>query len=82
METQFISQFKNMKLPIFVEKDEDGFYIVECPLLSGCFTQGKTLKEALSNIREVIELCLEDEPNADILHDLKSSEFSLHNITL
>jgi predicted RNase H-like HicB family nuclease len=51
---------KDKKFPVFVEKDEDGFYTIECPLFRGCFTQGKTLDEALKNIREVIELCLEE----------------------
>ena len=44
-----------------MEKDEDGFFVVECPLLQGCYTQGKTLDEALKNIHEVIELCLEEQ---------------------
>ncbi len=39
---------------------EDGFYVVQCPALPGCFTQGKTLDEALKNIREAISLCLEE----------------------
>ena len=40
--------------------DEDGVYIVSCPQLKGCHSQGKTIDEALINIREVIDLCLED----------------------
>lgn len=46
-------------LPILVEKDEKGFYVVECPVFEGCYTQGKTLDEALENIKEVIDLVLE-----------------------
>ncbi len=38
-------------MPIIVEKDEDGFYVVECPLLKGCYTQGKSLDEALKKQR-------------------------------
>lgn len=49
---------KNHQLPIVIEKDEDGFYVVECPVFSGCYSQGKTIDEALNNIREVIDLCL------------------------
>ena len=44
------------QVPVFIEKDEDGFYVVECPLFEGCYSQGKTLDEALRNIREVIPL--------------------------
>ncbi|BDG60389.1 type II toxin-antitoxin system HicB family antitoxin [Caldinitratiruptor microaerophilus] len=47
---------------VVVERDEDGFYVGEVPQLRGCYAQGRTLDELMSNIREVIELCLEDEP--------------------
>ncbi|HYW21480.1 MAG TPA: type II toxin-antitoxin system HicB family antitoxin [Nodularia sp. (in: cyanobacteria)] len=35
-------------------KDEDGYWIVECPSLKGCISQAKTKEEALSNIKEAI----------------------------
>lgn len=47
------------QMPVFVEKDEKWFSAF-CPSLQGCYAQGKTLEEALKNIREVIELHLED----------------------
>jgi len=47
---------------VVIEQDEDGFFIGEVPQLRGCYTQGKTLDELLRNIREVIQLCLEKEP--------------------
>jgi predicted RNase H-like HicB family nuclease len=34
---------------------EDGFWVVECPSLPGCISQGKTKEEAVQNIREAIE---------------------------
>ena len=34
---------------------EDGFWVVECPSLPGCVSQGKTKAEAVANIREAIE---------------------------
>ncbi len=46
---------------MIVEIDEDGYYIVSCPLFKGCHTYGKTIEEALENIKEVIEMCLEEE---------------------
>lgn len=76
------SKFQYSQLPIFVEKDEDGFYIVECPLFEGCFTQGKTLDEALKNIREVITLLLEERGSQNILKSYHPKELSLHTITL
>jgi predicted RNase H-like HicB family nuclease len=70
------------QIPLLVEKDEDDFYVVECPLFEGCYTQGKTLDEALKNIREVIELILEEKDNRKILRSYKPREISLHTITL
>jgi predicted RNase H-like HicB family nuclease len=76
------SKYHNIHLPIFVEKDEDDFYIVECPVLDGCYSQGKTLDEALKNIREVIELIIEEGDNEGILESYHPKELSLHTITL
>ena len=45
---------------VFLEPDEDGGYVVVCPSLAGCYSQGDTAEEALKNIREAIELCLEE----------------------
>jgi len=43
-----------------LEPDETGGYVVSCPSLPGCYTQGNTVEEALENIKEAILLCLED----------------------
>jgi len=48
-----------MKLPVVITLGEDGYFVAEIPILPGCFSQGKTRKEALSNIKEAAELCLE-----------------------
>jgi predicted RNase H-like HicB family nuclease len=45
---------------VILEPDETGGYVATCPSLSGCYSQGDTVEEALANIREAIELCLED----------------------
>jgi predicted RNase H-like HicB family nuclease len=46
---------------VFLEPDEDyGGYVVVCPSIPGCYSQGKTVPEALANIREAIDLCIED----------------------
>lgn len=50
---------KNYNFPIVIEKDEDGFYVASCPVLQGCYTQGKTYKEAIVRVKEAIELHLE-----------------------
>src|ERR1043166_4405284 len=48
-----------MKFAITIDRDEDGVWVVECPSIPGCVSQGKTKPEALKNIKEAIELCLE-----------------------
>lgn len=44
--------------PVIIEKDTDGFFVADCPDLQGCHTQGVTLEEAITNIRDLIELHL------------------------
>ena len=48
-----------MKFTVTVDRDEDGVWIVECPAIPGCVSQGSTKEEALESIREAIHLCLE-----------------------
>jgi len=48
-----------MKFQITINRDEDGVWIVECPMIPGCITQGNTQAEAIKNIHEAITLCLE-----------------------
>ena len=48
-----------MQFPILIEKDEDGYYAT-CPTLEGCSTCGDTYEETISNIKEAIELYVED----------------------
>ncbi len=44
---------------VTIDRDEDGMWVVECPSIPGCVSQGKTKDEALENIKEAIQLCLE-----------------------
>jgi len=48
-----------MKFPTVIYQDEDGVWIVECPAIPGCASQGQTREEAIENIKEAISLCLE-----------------------
>ena len=48
-----------MKVTITIDRDEDGVWIVECPEIPGCISQGQTRDEAMRNIQEAIALCLE-----------------------
>lgn len=48
-----------MKFQVTVDRDEDGVWVVQCPSIPGCVSQGSSKKEALQNIRDAIKLCLE-----------------------
>jgi predicted RNase H-like HicB family nuclease len=53
------------KVSVVIEKDENGYYAY-CPELEGCQTQGNSLEEVISNIKEAIELYLETLPKDEI----------------
>ena len=48
-----------MKFIVSIDRDEDGIWVVECPSIPGCVSQGKTKDEALANIEDAIRDCLE-----------------------
>ncbi len=48
-----------MKFLVSLERDEDGVWVVECPAIPGCVSQGATEEEALSNVGDAIRACLE-----------------------
>lgn len=48
-----------VRFKVVVEQDQDGAYCVSVPSLPGCFSDGKTMDDALRNIREAIALHLE-----------------------
>lgn len=51
---------QNKEFYVVIERDEDGMYIGEVPQLKACYSQGETIDELMQNIREVIEMCLEE----------------------
>ncbi len=44
---------------VTMDRDEDGIWIVECPSIPGCVSQGETKDEAIDNIKDAIKVCLE-----------------------
>lgn len=48
-----------MKFIVTIDRDEDGMFVVECPSIPGCISQGKTEQEAIENIKDAIKQCLE-----------------------
>ena len=49
-----------MGYTVILEREPDGGYEVHAPSLPGCVSQGDTREEALANIREAMELYIED----------------------
>lgn len=60
-----LSSFVSMKLQVLLEPSEAGGYTVSVPSLPGCISEGESIEDALSNIREAIALYLE--PTEDSL---------------
>ena len=59
-------QKKVRNFTVLIEQDEDGIYVAKVPDIQGCYTQGKTIEQAMERIREAIQVCLEadkDEPH-------------------
>ena len=52
------------KFTVVIERDEDGYYVASVPALKGCHTQAKNLDTLMKRVREVVELCLEDDSGA------------------
>jgi predicted RNase H-like HicB family nuclease len=48
-----------MKFLVNIDRDEDGAWVVECPSIPGCVSQGASKDEALANIEDAIRACLE-----------------------
>ena len=52
---------KKYQLTAYIEHDEDtGLYVGIVPGIPGAHTQGKTLDELQENLKEVVELCIEE----------------------
>jgi len=45
---------------VIIEPDELGRFVISCPSVQGCYSQGDTIDETLENIKEAIILCLAD----------------------
>ena len=48
-----------MRFSVTIDRDEDGVWIVECPSIPGCVSQGQTKQEALKNVKDAIAACLQ-----------------------
>jgi len=51
---------KEYEFTVVIERDEDGLFLAICPALQGCYTEGRTEKEARSLIEDAIRLHIQD----------------------
>jgi predicted RNase H-like HicB family nuclease len=54
------AMINNREFYVVIEKDEDGYYVGEVAQLKACYSQGETIDELMENIKEVIQMCLEE----------------------
>ncbi len=46
---------------VLIEKGASGWFVAKVPDIQGCYTQGKTVEQAMSRVKEAIRVCLEAE---------------------
>jgi predicted RNase H-like HicB family nuclease len=51
---------ETVRLSVILSEGEDGYIVAQIPLIPGCISQGATIEEALANVKEAAELCLEN----------------------
>jgi len=58
---------KELSFTVLIEQDEDGLYVAKVPDIPGCYTQGRTVEQAMERVKEAIQACLgpEEEARAD-----------------
>ena len=64
---QTMDAAKRIHLPSLIEQNDDGVFIISCPSFKGCHSYGRTVDEAMNNIREVIDICVEEEGTQELI---------------
>ena len=57
---------KHTSFAVYIEQDEDGIFIGSIPLIPSCYAQGDTEEEMLTNLQEVLRLCLRNVDQASL----------------
>jgi predicted RNase H-like HicB family nuclease len=52
---------KKYQFSVLIERDADGYLVATVPALKSCYTQARSLEVLMPRIKEVIELCLQEE---------------------
>lgn len=48
-----------LNFTVLIEQDEDGIFVAKVPDIPGCYTQGKTVEQAMERVKEAIQVCIE-----------------------
>lgn len=76
-----LSAYKRIQtFPVILEEEKSGGYVVINPAIEGCYSQGETIEEALENIKEATELCIEELKEQS--KRIKPKNISLHLINI
>ena len=76
--SKVVKKTTKQNYPVLVEKTKDGFYFIQCPIIEDCYSEGKTIAQALKNIKDIIELRMEE----GVLPNFNSFEISLHSVAI
>ncbi|MEA3223991.1 MAG: type II toxin-antitoxin system HicB family antitoxin [Thermodesulfobacteriota bacterium] len=69
---------RKYKFSVLIERDEDGYLVATVPSLKSCYTQAGTMEELMPRIKEVVELCLqEEEPTPMVFEGVQQIEVAL-----
>lgn len=80
--TLTLSSTPPKQFPVVLQEDATGGYVASCPLFEGCMSQGETVEEALANITEAVQLCLEDAIERNEFPTAHIPRVGLHFVTI
>lgn len=58
---------KTKQFTVYIEQDEDGMFIGSVPAVPSCHAEGRTQREMMKNLAEVLELCLRNVNKREIM---------------
>ena len=70
---------KNTNFTVYIEQDEDGMFVGSVPSMPSCYAEGRTQKEMLQNLQQVLKLCLR---NVSVREVVKTRFVGIQNVEL
>ena len=66
-----------LKLSAICTKQSNGSYFAICPEIKGCFTQGDTYEQAIENLKELVEITINEELTKEEIQDIMLTEYKI-----